>query len=214
MSWPDLPGPLAPGGFQRICLDRLIATHLSFSPSRGIFRLDPVGIVRGGSLRPLPGCLWSIKCKCVQFPSGFSCFPWARSSDAVLSSGTQVATVKPSPVGGAMVRLPHDAGLVAIKTEAADPSRAGENEAAGDEDRRRLFRERRFNPHDSAPDRSCFRARKSPLETADFKTVTLEADPAIPNRFVSAASSFPGGVEGKIRMKIDGQDLEESFSAR
>ena len=39
-------------------------------------------------------------------------------------SGTQVATDKPSPVGGAMVRLPHDAGLVAIKTEPADPSHA------------------------------------------------------------------------------------------
>ena len=51
-------------------------------------------------------------------------------------------------------------------------------------------------------------------KTADLKTVTLEADPTTPNRFVSAASSFPGGLEGKIRVKIDGQDLEESFSAR
>ena len=51
-------------------------------------------------------------------------------------------------------------------------------------------------------------------KTAELKTVTLEADPTSPNRFVSAASSFPGGVAGKIRVKIDGQDLEESFSAR
>jgi hypothetical protein len=51
-------------------------------------------------------------------------------------------------------------------------------------------------------------------KTADLKTVTLEPDPTIPNRFVSAASSFPGGLEGKIRVKIDGQDIEESFSAR
>jgi hypothetical protein len=51
-------------------------------------------------------------------------------------------------------------------------------------------------------------------KAADVKTVALEADPTTPNRFVSAASSFPGGLEGKIRVKIDGQDLEESFSAR
>jgi hypothetical protein len=44
--------------------------------------------------------------------------------------------------------------------------------------------------------------------------MTLEADPTTPNRFVSAASSFPGGLEGRIRVKIDGRDIEESFSAR
>ena len=44
--------------------------------------------------------------------------------------GASMAAMKVSPVGGAMVRLPHDAGLVAIKTELADPSRAGENEVA------------------------------------------------------------------------------------
>src|SRR5262249_38082149 len=39
-------------------------------------------------------------------------------------SGSQVAAVKPSPVGGAMVRLPRNAGLVAIKTESDTSSRA------------------------------------------------------------------------------------------
>jgi hypothetical protein len=51
-------------------------------------------------------------------------------------------------------------------------------------------------------------------KTGALKAVTLEADPTTANRFVSAAGSFPGGVSGKIRAKIDGREIVESFSAR
>ncbi len=128
--------------------------------------------------------------------------------------GTQVATVKPSPVGGAMVRLPHDAGLVAIKTEAADPSRAAKSKLRATKIVAVFFENDGSTPMAPPPTEVVFELESFRSKTADLKTVTLEADPATPNRFVSAANSFPGGLGGKIRVKIDGQDLEESFSAR
>jgi hypothetical protein len=128
-------------------------------------------------------------------------------------SGTHVAAVKPSPVGGAIVRLPHDAGLVAIKTETADPSRAVKTKL-----RAKIvavfFENDGSTPMTPPPTEVVFELEILRSKTADLKTVTLLADPTTPNRFVSAASSFPGGVAGKLRVKIDGQDLEESFSAR
>jgi hypothetical protein len=129
-------------------------------------------------------------------------------------SGTQVATVKPSPVGGAMVRLPNGAGLVAIKTETADPSRAVKAKLRATKIVAVFFKTDGSTPMTPPPTEVAFELESFRSKTAAVKSVTLEADPTTPNRFVSAASSFPGGLEGKIRVKIDGQDLEESFSAR
>ncbi|MGP0069208.1 MAG: hypothetical protein ACLQGP_37110 [Isosphaeraceae bacterium] len=129
-------------------------------------------------------------------------------------SGTQVVAVKPSPVGGAMVRLPHDAGLVAIKTETADPSRAAKKKPRAAKIVAVFFENDGSTPMTPPPTEVVFELEGIRSNSAGLKTVALEADPRTPNRFVSAASSFPGGLEGKIRVKIDGQDLEESFSAR
>jgi hypothetical protein len=129
-------------------------------------------------------------------------------------SSTQVETVKPSPVGGAMVRLPQNAGLVAIKTETADPSRAGKAKLRAEKIIAVFFENDGSTPMTPPPTEVVFELESFRSKTADSKTVSLEADPTTPNRFVSAASRFPGGLEGKIRVKIDGQDLEESFSAR
>jgi hypothetical protein len=129
--------------------------------------------------------------------------------------GTQVATDKPSPVGGAMVRLPHDAGLVAIKTErAGSSSRAVKTKQRGTQIVAVFFENDGSTPMTLPPTEVVFDVEGPRFNSADLRTMTLDADPTTPNRFVSAASSFPGGLAGKIRAKIDGQDIEESFSAR
>ena len=128
------------------------------------------------------------------------------------NSGSQTGVVKPSPVGGAMVRLPNDAGLVAIKTENAEASRAAKTKVRPTKIVAVFFQNDGSTPMTPPPTQVVFELES--LRSNDLKTVTMEADPATPNRFVSVASTFPGGVAGKIRMKIDGQDLEESFSAR
>jgi hypothetical protein len=69
-------------------------------------------------------------------------------------------------------------------------------------------------PMSPAPTDVVFELEILRSKTGQTKTVALEADPTAPNRFVSAAGSFPGGVAGKIRAKIDGQEIECSFSAR
>jgi hypothetical protein len=131
-------------------------------------------------------------------------------------SGNQVAAVKPSPVGGAMVRLPQGAGLVAIKTEIADPARAAKTKLQATKIVAVFFENDGSTSMSPPPSEVVFELESWRSKTAkpDVKTVALEADPTSPNRFVSAASSFPGGVEGRIRVKIDGRELEESFSAR
>ena len=113
-----------------------------------------------------------------------------------------------------MVRLPNDAGLVAIKTETADPSRAAKTKLRTSKIVAVFFENDGSTPMTPPPTEVVFELESLRSKTADLKTVTLEADPTTPNRFVSAASSFPAGVAGKLRVKIDGQDLEESFSAR
>jgi hypothetical protein len=127
-------------------------------------------------------------------------------------SGNQVTADKPSPVGGAMIRLPNDAGLVAIKTETADPSRAVKTKPRATKIVAVFFQNDGSTPMTPPPTEVVFEVES--LRSKAEKTVTLEADPTTPNRFVSAADSFPGGVAGRIRVKIKGQELEESFSAR
>jgi hypothetical protein len=113
-----------------------------------------------------------------------------------------------------MVRLPRGAGLVAIKTELADPSRKVKSKLRSEKIVAVFFENDGSTPMTKPPTQVVFELESLRSKTAELKSVALEADPSAPNRFVSAASSFPGGLEGKIRVKIDGQDLEESFSAR
>jgi hypothetical protein len=44
--------------------------------------------------------------------------------------------------------------------------------------------------------------------------VPLSPDAKDPNRFVSAPGKFPNGLAGTIHAKIDGADVEETFSSR
>jgi hypothetical protein len=128
--------------------------------------------------------------------------------------GTHVPTVKPSPVGGAMVRLPHNEGLVAIKTEPADSSRATKTKLQATKIVAVFFENDGSTPMNPPPTGVSFELEALRSKTPQFRTVILESDPTTPNRFISAPGSFPGGLEGKIRVKIDGRDVEESFSAR
>jgi hypothetical protein len=131
-------------------------------------------------------------------------------------SGTQLAEYKPSPVGGAMVRFPHDAGFVAIKTETANPAGGVKTKLRESKIVAVFFKNDGSTPMTPPPTDVVFELESLPSKTANpsVKSVSLLADPDTPNRFVSAAGSFPGGVSGKIRVKIDGQEFEESFSAR
>jgi hypothetical protein len=106
--------------------------------------------------------------------------------------------------------------LVAIKTEAASSSRPGKTKqrATAEKIVAVFFENDGSTPMTTPPTEVVFELESLRSKTADLKPVPLEADPTTPNRFVSAAGSFPGGLEGKIRVKINGQDLEESFSAR
>ncbi len=113
-----------------------------------------------------------------------------------------------------MVRLPHDAGLVAIKTEPADTSVGAKTKLRATKIVAVFFEKDGSTPMTKPPTEVVFELESFRSKTADLKTVTLTADPTTPSRFASAPSSFPGGLEGKIRVKIDGQDIEESFSAR
>jgi hypothetical protein len=128
--------------------------------------------------------------------------------------GTQVQAVKPSPVGGAMVRLPHDVGLVAIKTEVAQPDRAVKAKSKAAKIVAVFFKNDGSTPMTPPPTEVSFELDSFRSKTPATKFVTLDADPTTPSRFVSAPGNFPGGLEGKIRAKIDGQEVEELFSAR
>jgi hypothetical protein len=147
---------------------------------------------------------------------GFVLFSAATIVGCGGPSADQAAAAKPSPVGGAMVRFPHDAGFVAINTETAGPSRAAKTKPRETKIVAVFFTNDGSTPMTPPPTDVVFELESLPSKTGkpSLNTVSLEADPATPNRFVSAAGSFPGGVAGKIRVKIQGQDFEESFSAR
>ena len=104
--------------------------------------------------------------------------------------------------------------MVAIKTEMADPSRGARTKVRATKIIAVFFENDGSTPMAPPPTEVIFELESLRSKTADLKTVTLEADPTTPHRYVSAAGSFPGGVGGKIRVKIDGKELEESFSAR
>src|SRR5262249_52449919 len=107
-------------------------------------------------------------------------------------SGNQMAAVKPSPVGGAMVRLPQGAGLVAIKTEKANPDGSVKSKAQASKIVAVFFKMDGTTPMAPPPTQVVFELESLPSKAAriDLKTVSLEADPTTPNRFASAESSF------------------------
>ena len=130
------------------------------------------------------------------------------------NTGDMVEAEKPSPVGGAMIRLPQNTGLVAIKTEAPDAPRAGKKKSRATSIVAIFFDNDGSTPMSPPPTEVIFELEALNAKAPQPKPVTLEPDPAAPNRFVSAAGVFPGGVAGKLRAKIGGKDIEEEFSAR
>src|SRR5262245_48776066 len=98
-------------------------------------------------------------------------------------SGNQVTPEKPSPVGGAMVRFPHDAGFVAIKTETSGPSGAAKTKLRETKIVAVFFENDGSTPMTPPPTEVVFELEGLPSKTAKPgpKTVSLLADPATPN---------------------------------
>ena len=120
----------------------------------------------------------------------------------------------PSPVGGMVMRLPKDVGTVAIKTETPAASKGAKGKSRLSTIVAVFFKNDGSTPLSPPPTDVVFELELLHSKTDKLKPVKLEADPSEPNRFVSEPGSFPGGVAGKIRLKLNGEELEESFSAR
>lgn len=114
---------------------------------------------------------------------------------------------KPSPVGGAMMRLPRGQGLVAIKTEAADAKSKSRNRPVCIV--AYFYAMDGTTPLSPAPTDVVFKIGID--EKA--KNIALSPDVKNPNRFVSAVGPYANGIQGVIQAKIQGEDVTESFSS-
>lgn len=116
---------------------------------------------------------------------------------------------KLAPVGGVLVRLPNDRGMVAIKTEAPELP-------AGPKLKNRMvsivayfYQMDGTTPLTPAPTDVVFTMGSD----AKTKTIPLNPDAKDPNRFLSAAGPYMQGIQGMIKAKVQGVDVEESFSS-
>jgi hypothetical protein len=124
---------------------------------------------------------------------------------------TPTLQVQPPPGGGAMVRLPGNRGFVTVKTESPDLPRSGRPKHAPTVIVASFYQPDGTTPMSPAPTDVVFK----PDESTKGTPIALSPDPKDPNRFASTAgTSFPGGLQGTIHAKIQGEDVEESFSAR
>lgn len=130
---------------------------------------------------------------------------------ATLGCGSSPSNLnlKPPPNGGAMVRLPKNRGYVDIKTES--PSAPG-----GPKSKNRpvsivafFYQNDASTPMSPAPTDVVFKIGT----TEKAKTVPLAPDAKDPNRFVSEPGPYSRGIQGMIHAKVDGEELEESFSS-
>ena len=101
--------------------------------------------------------------------------------------------VKPSPSGGAMIRLPGNRGFSCIKTEGPAASRAGRSRPTT-KHRRLFFETDGVNADESAPDR-CRHQLGDRAEKP--RQVPLTPDPKDPNRFVSSPGPYTQGLQGR-----------------
>ena len=117
--------------------------------------------------------------------------------------------LKPSPVGGAMTRLPGDRGLVAIKAELPPAGRGSKAKSRTATIVVSFFQVDGATPMTPAPTEVVLL-----LGAADkAKSVSLSPDPKEPHRFASAPGPYANGLQGTIHAKIDGEDVRESFSS-
>lgn len=116
---------------------------------------------------------------------------------------------KPSPIGGALVRLPGNRGFVAIKSEGPGGSRGARAKLRSASIVAVFYQDDGTTPMNPPPSEVVFEIGAA--EKA--KPVALSPDPADPNRFVSSPGPYANGLQGTIRAKIGGEDVRESFSS-
>ncbi|MHC5538139.1 hypothetical protein ACYOEI_07915 [Singulisphaera rosea] len=117
--------------------------------------------------------------------------------------------LKPPPNGGAMVRLPRDRGYVAIKTENPSPTQGPKLKNRPVSIVAYFYRNDASTPMTPAPTDVVFKIGT----TEKAKSVTLAPDAKDPNRFVSEPGPYSRGIQGMIHAKVDGEEVEESFSS-
>jgi hypothetical protein len=119
--------------------------------------------------------------------------------------------LKPSPSGGAMTRLPGNRGLVAIKTEGPASARGGKTKTKARTTTivASFYQSDGTTPMTPAPTDVVLKLGVSD----DPKAVTLSPDSREPHRFASSPGPYPNGLQGTIHAKINGEDIQESFSS-
>jgi hypothetical protein len=133
----------------------------------------------------------------------------ATASIAGCGGSPPSTVIKPPPGGGAMIRLPGNRGLFTIKSD-GPPGPAGRGKKSPARSVvATFFQADGVTPMSPAPTDVVLQ-----LESAGKTTsVALAADPKDPTRFASTSGPYPQALQGTVRLKIDGQDVEESFSA-
>jgi hypothetical protein len=117
--------------------------------------------------------------------------------------------LKPSPVGGAMTRLPGNRGLVAIKTEAPAGAKGGKAKARTTTIVASFYQSDGTTPMSPAPTDVVLKLG----DAEDAKDVALSPDAKEPHRFASSPGPYPNGLQGTIHAKINGEEVKESFSS-
>jgi hypothetical protein len=125
-------------------------------------------------------------------------------SDQAHDAGT-----KPPPGGGAMIRLPNGRGFVAVKTELLAGSPKGKTKTRAATIVAVFYQTDGVTPMTPAPTDVVFKI--GPPENA--KSVALSPDAGDPTRFTSLPGPYLNALQGIVHAKINGEDVEESFSA-
>jgi hypothetical protein len=117
--------------------------------------------------------------------------------------------VKQSPTGGALIRLPGNRGFVAIKTETPEAARGGKAKNPTRSIVASFFQTDGVTPMSPAPTDIVLKLGV----TENATPVTLAPDSKDANRFASSPGPYPQGLQGTVHAKIDGEVVEETFSA-
>jgi hypothetical protein len=117
--------------------------------------------------------------------------------------------VKPPVDGGAMIRLPGNRGFVTIKTETPAVAKGSRKKNQPTSIVAFFFQKDGVTPMSPAPTDVVIKLGSD----GNAMPVALAVDSKDPNRFTSSPGLFPQGLQGTVHLKIDGEDVEESFSA-
>jgi hypothetical protein len=115
----------------------------------------------------------------------------------------------PPPSGGAMVRLPGNRGFVAIKTESPVATRGVKTKNRAASIVAFFYQIDGVTPMTPAPTDVIFKLGVN----GDATPVALSPDSKDANRFASSPGPYSRGIQGTVHAKIDGEDVEESFSS-